>query len=311
LHCSKAKASGDGAGLSYAYRDTLARMLGCSLDTVDRGNAELERAGLLEAVGRRYPHGGAVVYRLNPPSKWTLGSRKSAALAPQNCGGGAAKVRPITKAKKQLKAKEQQTASPAFLKSASEHAARAPEVLDVVPIEIEASKTPEDVTFPVCPEEDTACIALEAQGVSASMSRHLVSKHGARECAYQLERLRRQKKVRNPAAWLNSALLRGDRDSAPIASAPLAPQGHAPREKDAPASVPKALSPEEEAVKRARQLAREREQHDVAKIILATLDEKRQAFIVRCVELEQVPLARVMAREEHLAIARYWRGRRQ
>ncbi len=36
-----------------------------------------------------------------------------------------------------------------------------------------------------------------------------------------------------------------------------------------------------------------------------------QAHLLRYVELEQVPSARVMAREEHLAIARYWRERRQ
>lgn len=176
---------------------------------------------------------------------------------------------------------------------------------------IEADRTPEEAASPVCPEEDAARIALEAQGVSASMSRHLVSKHGARECTYQLERLRRQKSVRNPAAWLNSALLRGDRDPVPIASAPLATQGHAPREGAPPASLPKALSPEEEAVKRARTLAREREQHEVAATLLATLPEKRQAYLLRCVELEQVPLSRVMTRDENYLFTLELRKRRQ
>ena len=66
LHCSHARTRGQGAGLSFCYRETLARELDCSLDTVDRANTELEKAALIENTGRRYQHGGAVVYHKKP-----------------------------------------------------------------------------------------------------------------------------------------------------------------------------------------------------------------------------------------------------
>ena len=115
LHCSHANARGENAGLSYCYRETLARELNCSLDTIDRANLELEKHGLIKDAGRRYQHGGAVVYRITPSSKWKFEApkspprtpRKNAALKSQPCGEGAAPMRPITRALKQLKAKEQ------------------------------------------------------------------------------------------------------------------------------------------------------------------------------------------------------------
>lgn len=276
LHCKHARTKGEGAGFSYAYRETLARELGCSLSTVDRANAELEQRHLIRDVGRRFQHGGAVVFQLLSPSKWCFDARKNAPLTQQKCALEDAKTRPITKDKKQLKPKEQQTALRSF-------SAQAPVVVDSTKVEEAASPS-------LPPETQMVCAQLEAQGITATLAVALVTRHGERECAYQVARLGRQKAVRNRAAWLSSALVRGDRDATPSDAAPV------------PAPLPKKEpSPEEAALQRVRELAKQKECHEVAEQVLATLDARRQAYILRCVELEKTTLERVIERDEHYA----------
>ncbi len=286
LHCKHARTKGEGAGFSYAYRETLARELGCSLSTVDRANAELEQHHLIRDVGRRFQHGGAVVFQLLPPSKWGFDARKNAPLTPQNCAPGDAKTRSITKDEKQLKPKKQRTALRSFSAQA--------------PVVVESTKVEEVASPPVSPETQAVCAQLEAQGITATLAVALVKRHGEAECAYQVARLGRQKAVRNRAAWLSSALVRGDRDAIPSEAAPV------------PVPPPnKEPSPEEAALQRARELAKGEERSEVAEQVLATLDARRQAYILRCVELENTTLVRVIERDEHYTFGLGLRRRMQ
>ncbi len=281
LHCSKARTKGEGAGFSYAYRETLARQLGCSVDTVDRGNAELEKHGLIQAVGRRYPHGGAMVYRLNPPSKWTLDTGKSAASAPHFCDAEAAKVRRKTKDPRTSKTKKQQP-------HAREVKAIPREDVVVEVKEVEA-----------VPAEEKAVVAtLQGQGVEAQMALHWVACYGEKACLRQLERLGRQKNVRNRVGWLRCALLRGDKDEQ--CASPQMPSAPKPE-----------LSLKEKTLRQKCEQQQEEQNVRVAEQVLASLDPKTQAFVLRCVELEKTTLLRVIEREENYAFTVYTRRQTQ
>ncbi len=186
-HCSQALATGDGAGRSYAYRETLAVRLNCSLDTVDRANAELELAGLITETGRRFQHGGAVVYRLNAPSKWTLADRKNAATKPQPRDVQAAVERRKTKGTFQLKAKEQQTPL------------RSENVVVSIPSNESAP----------CP--DTAALIARIVGeaqLSAAAAAKLIEQHGIEKVTLQLNWLPLRNPKSAPATF--RASLKGD-----------------------------------------------------------------------------------------------------
>ena len=300
-HCSHANARGENAGFSYCYRETLARELNCSLDTIDRANLELEKHGMIEDNGRRYRHGGAVVYQLNAPAKWKFeappspvkspprAARKGAALTPQRCAGEAATLRPITRDKEHLKAKEQQTALEEIenVRADSESVeATKPKRVAVVVVE---NQIP--VENPKAPDENEARVraALVRQSFTAGMAERLMLKHGTEACARQLERLTKQSHVKSATGWLIRALERDDHDAvaAVVVAAPVPPP-----------------SAEEKAERAARMKARaERESAAVARVF-AGLDWQRQAYIGRCVELEGLSLAQVIKRDEHYALSR-------
>ncbi len=305
LHCSHANARGENAGLSYCYRETLARELNCSLDTVDRANLELEKHGLIEDAGRRYRHGGAVVYRLNPPARWKFktpqspvkssarAARKTAALRPQLCVGEAAVLRPITRDTEHLKAKEQQTAPSQNLNRG------ALEGTVVVVEKTSFEKTEKQAPAkPANQREQSVYAALERQGFKAAMAQRLVTQYGVEACAYQLKRLEGQNAVRSRTGWLVAALKEGDRDE-------IAPVATPVQEKTAPPS----LTPDQRAQRLARVEAHQKEQHEVAARVLAGLDVKRQTYIGRCVQLERLSLAEVIKREEHGAFSVTWNHR--
>lgn len=97
VYMAHLKVANQGSGKSYAYRETLAAALDCSMDTVDRGNDELEKHGLIAADGRRHRCGGPVVWVLQSPSFWKFDTDKNAALTPQKREVDSAKVRHTTK----------------------------------------------------------------------------------------------------------------------------------------------------------------------------------------------------------------------
>ena len=257
LHCKHAKATGEGAGYSYAYRETLARELGCSLSTVDRANAELESRGMIRDTGRRFQHGGAVKFQLQGASKWTFATRKIAPLTTQKCAGEDAKMRPITKAKEHLKPKEQQTAS-------RENVVAVPQSSIVQP-----GATPQ--SQPGDSHEIT--LKLQELGFDAKNAAWLVSAYGESACAYQLERLSRTKDVRSPVRWLRTAITQGHRDALQSASAPEAPK---------PAPTPAELARNEQ-----KRLARERIEALAAQRVFDGLSPARQNYIRRDMELRR------------------------
>lgn len=129
---------------------------------------------------------------------------------------------------------------------------------------------------------------LQGQGVEAAMALHWVATYGEKTCLYQLERLGHQKNVRNRVGWLRCALLRGDKDEQP--TSPQTP------------SVPKPkLSPEEKARRQEHKQQQKEREALVAQQVLASLAPAKQAFVLRCVELENTTLPRVIQREENYA----------
>lgn len=283
LHCKHARTRGERAGYSYCYRETLARELDCSLATIDRANAELERYGLIQDTGRRFQHGGAVMFQLQPPSQWRFDSDKTASSKAQKRAVGGAKMRPITKDKEHLKPKKQQPHAREVKPLLGTKAATEKVVV------VEGNAVEE---LPV--EVPPVFTALQAQGIEAQVALHWLAHHGEAACLYQLERLGRQKNVRNRVGWLRCALLRGDKDQEP---AP--PQ--------APAAPGKELSPEERARRRERQRQQEEQETLVAEQVFASLEPMRQAFVLRCIELEKTTLSRVIERDENYAFTLHLR----
>ena len=194
LHCKMARTKGDEAGFSYAYRETLAGVLKCSLSTIDRANAELEQHRLIVDTGRRFRHGGAVKFQLLAPSKWRFVLGENDALNAQKLEVENAKTRPITKDKKTARAKKQQTPLRAEIVVADS-------ILSSVPV-------PPTET----PSIDEALRELDAFNATTRRA----AERDPEEAAIQIERLRRAKNsakdVPNPGGWFNSAMQRRDRD---------------------------------------------------------------------------------------------------
>ena len=169
-HCANAMTSGKRAGFSYCYRETMASKRKKSLSSVDRANAELEEKGMIRDTGRRYRHGGAVMFEIMPPSKWLFDECKNAPSPSQKVAGKDAKMRPITKDNGKIKTKKQQTPL------------RAENVV-VVDSQSENVSTSE-------PQPNTALqTKLEAQGVSARVAAMLVRDFDEKRIAVQLVRI--------------------------------------------------------------------------------------------------------------------------
>lgn len=131
---------------------------------------------------------------------------------------------------------------------------------------------------------------LEGQGFDSKVAAWLVSAHGEKECAYQLERLAREKNVKSPVRWLRTAITKGHRDARGIPES-------------AQESSVSAPTPVELAQIEQKRLARERENAGIAQRVFERLSPSRQSYVGRCVELEHKSLAQVVEREENYAFA--------
>lgn len=96
VHLSNAQASGERPNCSNQYRENAAAKMGRDATTLDKGNAELFKRGMLTKSARLNQR-GAREWHLTAPSKWLFDSLKNASPSKKKRVNGDAKTRDIAK----------------------------------------------------------------------------------------------------------------------------------------------------------------------------------------------------------------------